>query len=226
MPVAPLAVIFDVNETLSDFAPLRARFTEVGAPADLAGIWFASVLRDGFAVTAAGGYADFQQLAHDELHALFAGLPTPPADVEAAAREVLDGFAALRTHPDVAGAVGSLHDAGFRLATLTNGAAATSERLLAAAGVRDRFEALLDVSGPLRWKPAAAAYHYATERLGVAHDRALLVSVHPWDVDGARRAGLHAAWVRRGRSHYPTALTAPSFAVEDLRAMTAVLTAA
>src|SRR5436309_254422 len=54
----PTLVLFDVNETLSDLEPIRPRFEEVGAPGDLLEVWFASTLRDGLALTAAGAYAD------------------------------------------------------------------------------------------------------------------------------------------------------------------------
>jgi 2-haloacid dehalogenase len=47
-----LVLIFDVNETLSDMAPMAARFEDVGAPACLAKTWFAGLLRDGFALAA------------------------------------------------------------------------------------------------------------------------------------------------------------------------------
>ena len=45
-------IVFDDNETLSDLSPLGARFVEVGASASAAPLWFASILRDGFALTA------------------------------------------------------------------------------------------------------------------------------------------------------------------------------
>ncbi|WP_434620449.1 hypothetical protein [Arthrobacter sp. A5] len=48
-------IAFDVNETLSDMSPIGVCFGEVGAPEYLAKAWFASLLRDGFALAAAGG---------------------------------------------------------------------------------------------------------------------------------------------------------------------------
>jgi hypothetical protein len=42
----------------------------------------------------------------------------------------------------------------------------------------------MDVSVPRAWKPAAAAYGYATATLGVDPAAALL-AVHPRDIDGA-----------------------------------------
>ena len=53
-PRAEPVVVFDVNETLSDMAPLAQRFADLGAPPHLARLWFASLLRDAFARTAAG----------------------------------------------------------------------------------------------------------------------------------------------------------------------------
>lgn len=50
-PGRPYLVVFDVNETLSDMSPLAARFEDVGAPSLTAQIWFAELLRDGFALT-------------------------------------------------------------------------------------------------------------------------------------------------------------------------------
>jgi 2-haloacid dehalogenase len=53
--------VFDVNETLSDMAPLAGRFADVGAPELLAKVWFASLLRDGFALAATGGKEAFSR---------------------------------------------------------------------------------------------------------------------------------------------------------------------
>jgi len=47
----PSVIVFDINETLPDMAPVAELFTGVGAPGHLAPLWFASLLRDGFALT-------------------------------------------------------------------------------------------------------------------------------------------------------------------------------
>jgi 2-haloacid dehalogenase len=216
-PSRPLVLVFDVNETLSDLTPLRHRFEEVGASADLMPLWFAGILRDGFALTAAGGPADFGTLARDSLRWLFTKT-LGPATVEEAARHVVDGFAELDVHPDVVEGVQALRSAGYRLVTMTNGSAALSEKLLTRAGARDCFEALLDVTGPGCWKPDVRAYHYAVEHCGLRPDQAMLVAVHPWDIDGAQRAGLSGAWLRRGvpETAYPRSLTGPAVTADDL----------
>ena len=45
----------------------------------------------------------------------------------------MDGFATLELHADVASGVDRLHEDGFRLVTLSNGAASVADRLLTAA---------------------------------------------------------------------------------------------
>jgi 2-haloacid dehalogenase len=216
-------VLFDVNETLSDLSPLRERFEEVGAPGHLLRIWFAGVLRDGFALTAAGAYAPFRDVAGDVLRGLLSAIDGWQGDPGHAAAYILDAFDDLDVHADVPDGVRQLSEAGVRLATLTNGATATTERLLTRSGLRDRFELLLDVSVPRAWKPAAAAYQYATSQLAVDPAGAVLVATHPWDIDGARRAGLQGAWLRRGASSYPTVMTPPTHQAGDLRELAQIL---
>jgi 2-haloacid dehalogenase len=217
-------LIFDVNETLTDFSPLAARFTEIGAPAHLAATWFASVLRDGFALTAAGGYADFADLAADGVRALLAGVDGWDGDAEEAARHVLAAFPDLPLHPDVTSGVRALHEAGFRLATMTNGSAALTEQLLVRAGIRDCFTVLCDVTGPRCWKPAPRAYHFAAEQAGVRPEEAALVAVHPWDVDGAQRAGLAGVWLQRTPARYPRTMLPPTLTTTDVDDLAAKLT--
>ncbi|MEV5828957.1 haloacid dehalogenase type II [Spirillospora sp. NPDC052242] len=216
-------VLFDVNETLGDLSCLRARLDDVGAPGHLLPTWFAGTLRDGMGLTAAGAYADFTEVAECGLRSLLTGLDGWAGDARRAAAHVVSGFTDLEVHPDVPDAVHALHAAGLRLATLTNGSVAVTERLLDHAGLAAPFEALLDVSAPRAWKPARAAYRHAVDSLGTAPDRILLVAVHPWDVDGARRAGLRAAWLNRDGLPYPSMFEPPDHTLTDLRALPDVL---
>jgi len=208
-------IVFDVNETLSDMTPLARRFADVGAPEHLAALWFTSVLRDGFALTAAGAQQPFTAIAAGVLRTLFSGLDLT-RDTDAAIEHVMEGFGGLGTHPDVPDGVRALHDAGFRLVTLSNGAARVAEGLLTRAGIRDRFERLLSVEDAGAWKPARAAYAHAAEACGVDLSDTLLVAVHPWDLDGAARAGMATAYIDRTGAPYPDHLTAPTHTVAAL----------
>jgi len=214
-PRRPALLVFDVNETLSDMSPLAARFEDVGAPKLLAQTWFAELLRDGFALTVSGVAEPFARLGAEMLRMRLDGenLDRP---LDEAIEHVLEGFAGLALHPDVPQGLNALADLGIRLVTLSNGSAQVAQTLLERAGVRHLFERLLSVEEAGIWKPASGAYDYALAECGVDAEDAMLVAVHPWDVDGAARAGLGAAWINRTGSRYPAYFTTPDLSVASL----------
>ena len=216
MEPAPALAILDVNETLSDLAPLAERFEAVGAPAHLLPTWFAGTLRDGIAIAATGQYADFQDVARAALLTVLAGVPQLRRPAEEAADDVLAGFAALSVHPDVPDGIQRLYRAGMRIVTLTNGSASTAAGLLERAGLQELVEANIAVDEVGCWKPAPEPYHHACRGLGVAVGEAVLIAAHPWDVHGAKQAGLRGAWLNRRAAPYPGVFAAPDVTATDL----------
>jgi 2-haloacid dehalogenase len=205
----PELIIFDVNETLSDLSPMSGHFEAVGLPGHEATAWFAGLLRDGFGQTAAGGRPDFAELAKGSLRVRLGG-------DEEKVQHVMEGFLGLQTHADVAPGIRALRGAGIRLVTLSNGSASVAEGLLGRAGVADQLEALLSVNDAPAWKPDRRAYAYALDATGVDAGEAMLVASHPWDIDGAARAGLRTAWIDRSGTDYPGYASAPEVVASDL----------
>ena len=218
MQPRPRVIVFDVNETLSDMAPMAGRFADVGAPELLARVWFAVVLRDGFALATAGGRETFARLARGALETVLAGasLNRPAAE---AADHVLSGFSDLNVHPDVPEGVRLLREHGLRLVTLSNGSVDVANRLLAKAGIRGEFEHLLSVEDADAWKPAPAAYAHAARVCAVPIGQMLLVAVHPWDIHGAHQAGMRTGWITRQPAPYPGYFSAPDLQASDLSAL-------
>lgn len=211
----PRVLVFDVNETLSDMSPLADRFEEIGAPGHLATSWFAGLLRDGVALAVTGGSQPFSRIGEESLRILLGGVSLR-VGLDDAVAHVMAGFGELRVHEDVPGGVRALAGLGIRLVTLSNGAASIAHRLLAEAGVRDAVEQVLSVEAAGIWKPAPAAYAYALERCSVDPQDAMLVAVHPWDTDGAARAGLGSAWVNRTGGAFPGYFTTPDLEARSL----------
>jgi 2-haloacid dehalogenase len=211
----PSVLVFDVNETLSDLTPMARRFAEVGAPGHLAKPWFAGLLRDGFALTVAGVAEPFARIGEEGLRASLGRLALQ-GSLEDAIAHIMKGFGELGVHDDVAEGTQRLSELGFRLVTLSNGSTSVAQRLLEQAGLRQRFEQLLSVEEAGIWKPAAGAYAYALARCGVEPSKAMLVAVHPWDTDGAARAGLRSAWINRDEASYPGYFSAPDMRASSL----------
>lgn len=219
MPPAPSLVVFDVNETLSDMAPMAGRFAEIGAPEHLAKLWFAALLRDGFALAAAGAQQRFATVGENTLRTVLAGLPMD-RDLDSAVEHVMAGFTRLPVHPDVPDGVRALRATGRRLVTMSNGSTQVAEKLLTEAGIRAEFEALMSVEDAGAWKPDREAYRYAARVCQAAPDEMLLVAAHPWDIDGATRAGMHTAWINRNATPYPGHFSPPEHTVTALTDLT------
>ncbi|MBG6190896.1 2-haloacid dehalogenase [Arthrobacter sp. CAN_A212] len=214
MSTNPSALIFDVNETLSDLAPLQSTFIDAGLASDLPRPWFAELLRDGFALTASGSNPLFADLASDSFHRLLMQ-NLGPADYREHIDHLLTAFRNLPLHADVAPGVEAL-SAITQLVTLSNGAAAVAESLLTRGGIRDRFSRLLSVQDAQLWKPARPAYEYAAQETGHAPEDLMLVAVHPWDIHGANAAGVQTAWINRSAAAYPSYFSPPDVVARDL----------
>ncbi|RAM38384.1 haloacid dehalogenase type II [Arthrobacter globiformis] len=225
MPKQPTVIIFDVNETLSDLSPLADRFAETGAPRTLAKLWFATLLRDGFALAAAGDNKTFAEIGAEALRGLLTGSDLN-RETDAAVDHIMQGMAGLGLHPDVPDGVSALKASGYRLVTLTNGSASVAERLFNAAGIRDSFDLPLSVEDAPAWKPARAAYDHAARTCGADPEQLLLAAVHPWDIHGAARAGLQTAWINRSGAPYPAYFTAPDCTASSLPDLAGALASA
>jgi 2-haloacid dehalogenase len=206
-------VLLDVNETLFPLRPVEARMAEVGLDGQFE-LWFTRILRDGFAATAAGGFAGFRDLAGHHLLELLRRHQVTATDAVVA--HVLGGFDEVVPHPDVAAGLTTLRTAGIPSVALTNGSGELTRAFLERGGLSDLVAGVHDVSEVGRWKPAPEPYRFVLERRGVAPAAAAMVAVHPWDLFGAGATGLVTAWLDRGGEMvYPHVFGRP-----DVRATT------
>ncbi len=158
------AVVFDVNETLFPLTPLRDRFDRTGLGSESVERWFAEILRDGFAVAAADGFVPFPAVARH--HLLHLARQRGFTDAERVADEVLGGFEEVGAHHDVIDGMRSLREAGYRLATFTNGTVEVTRGFLERTGIEDLVDEVLDVSGTAALEAAAGGLP-----VGLRHDR-------------------------------------------------------
>lgn len=217
----PELVVLDVNETLSDLSPMADAFTRVGLAGGEVEAWFAGVLRDAFALTVLGDTPSFAAIAASSLRVRLASVGSP--DPSAAAQQVMDTFVGLDPHPDVVPGLQALSAAGCRIVTLSNGSADVARALLEDTDAGAVIEDYLAVADAGAWKPAARAYEHALAVTSVTSERAMLVAVHPWDIAGARRAGLRTAWINRNGAPYPDHLVAADVEAGSLVELAATL---
>jgi len=187
--------VFDVNETLLDLGAMDPHFERIFGDPQVRRLWFGQLLQSALVSTVTGVYTDFGRvgMAALDMTAERAGVRLTDDDRDA----VREQMTRLPPHPEVAGALARLRDAGVRLASLTNSTPRVAEAQLGNAGIIDLFEQVLSADAVRRLKPAPEPYRMAAERLGVGVGEVRLVAAHPWDVAGALRAGCAAAFVAR-----------------------------
>jgi 2-haloacid dehalogenase len=187
--------VFDVNETLLDLARLDPHFERIFGDPGVRVTWFTQMIQSALVATVTGAYHPFgaHAMAALEMTAAQAGVTLADDDKQAVAAQLRQ----LPAHPEVAGALGRLGDAGLRLAALTNSTEEVARAQLEHAGLSDLFELVLSADTVRRLKPAPEPYRMAAERLGVAVGEVRLIAAHAWDVAGAARAGCATAFVAR-----------------------------
>jgi 2-haloacid dehalogenase len=187
--------VFDVNETLLDLAAMDPHFRRIFGDAGVRLAWFDQMIQSALVATVTGAYSQFgaHAMAALAMTAERAGVELGDGDREAIAAQMRR----LPAHPEVAGALGRLRDAGLRLAALTNSTEQVARAQLEFAGLIDAFELVLSADTVRRLKPAPEPYRMAAERLGVDIGEVRLVAAHAWDVAGAARAGCATAFVAR-----------------------------
>jgi 2-haloacid dehalogenase len=187
--------VFDVNETLLDLAAMDAHFQRVFGDARVRQAWFNQMIQSALVATVTGAYSQFGAIA---MAALEMTAQQARVDLRGEDREAIAGqLRKLPAHPEVPGALGRLREAGLRLAALTNSTEQIARAQLQHAGLLDAFELVLSADTVRRLKPAPEPYRMAAERAGVALGEVRLIAAHAWDVAGATRAGLAAAFVAR-----------------------------
>jgi 2-haloacid dehalogenase len=189
------AQVFDVNETLLDMAAMGPHFQRIFGDADARVAWFNQMIQSALVATVTGAYSQFgaHAMAALEMTAEQTGARLTEGDREAVAAQLRQ----LPAHPEVAGALRRLREAGLPLAALTNSTEQVARAQLEHAGLIDAFELVLSADTVRRLKPAPEPYRMAAERLGVPIEQVRLVAAHAWDVAGAARAGCATAFVAR-----------------------------
>jgi 2-haloacid dehalogenase len=191
------ALVFDVFGTLVDWRSGVAeafRASEVpGDPEELADAWrarYGPILAE-----VNGGLRPWANL--DELHLATLGalLSERGLDLPLAQRRVLVGaWHHLDPWPDVPSGLEALRRQRVT-AALSNGHVALLVDLARHGNLR--FDCLLSAELVRAYKPAPVVYETAAALLDMECGELMLVAAHPYDLEGARAAGLATALVER-----------------------------
>ena len=202
-PIPPEVIAFDLLGTLFSLASLEPLFVAAGGDASSAERWFSRLQADGFALTAAREYKPFRDVAKASL------LDVLPKAKAAARDRLLAGLSKLDVHSDAGPAMGRVVMNG-RVAVISNASADVTRKLLARGGLDAFAETVVTPESVKQWKPGADPYAFAAAVQETPLERVALVTVHPWDVLGARNAGLVTGWCNRQDDTFPAPFGKPT----------------
>jgi 2-haloacid dehalogenase len=199
--MAVRALVFDVFGTLVDWrSGVAASFRASGVsgdPYELADAWRARY-RPILAEVNEGSrpWGNF-----DDLHLVTLDDLLTEREVELSVEErrrLVATWHRLNPWPDVRAGLEALR-ARRVVAMLSNGHVALLVDLARHGDLR--FDCVLSAELARAYKPAPEAYLTAARLLDVEAAELMLVAAHPWDLDGARDAGLRTAFVDRPREY-------------------------
>jgi 2-haloacid dehalogenase len=199
----PEVLFFDSNESMLDLSGMKPQVTEAFAGReDLMALWFSTMLYHSLVDTVTSSYHDFGTIGAACMQMVAEG-HSIKLDKDKA-EKAMAAMKTLPVHPDVPAGLKKMKDAGFRMYTLTNSAAAVMESQIKHAGIEQYFDGRLSIEQLNVYKPHPRTYHWAAEKVGACIGNCMLIATHGWDVAGATIAGMRAAFLERpGKTLYP-----------------------
>lgn len=201
-PIPPEVIAFDVVGTLFSLTSLEPLLVAAGGDAATLGAWLSQLHADGFALTAAREYQPFREVARASLRTVL------PKSKATARDRVVNGMNKLDVHPDSGPAMGRTV-MNARVAVISNTSTDNTRKLLSRGGLDAFVETVVTAEDVQEWKPASDPYALAADQQGVPLQRMAMVSVHPWDVLGAKQAGMATGWCNRTDATFPATFGKP-----------------
>jgi 2-haloacid dehalogenase len=191
------AIAFDVYGTLVNPLAIADQLRPlVGDQADrFAELWRAKQLEYSFRRGLMRAYRPFSVCTWQSL--LYAEQSLDMTLAEESRRMLIERYEYLPPFPDAAPGLASIRRAGHRLAAFSNGEAQNIRSVLENANLLSLLDDVVSADEVRTFKPDPAVYAHAARRLGQSPSGIWLVSSNPFDVIGAKTAGLRTAWIKR-----------------------------
>jgi 2-haloacid dehalogenase len=187
---------FDIYGTLFDMRTVLPILTAgVKDPEEFYRLWRFKLVHYLAITSAIGKFVDLPVLRENAFDFCVKEL-----GIEASARvkrDFLEASLYLNPFKDVRPGLERLRKAGIRVIALSTGVKHELLAMFARAKLQDCFDDVITNKEAGIYNPHPRSYLYAAERLGVVPAEMWMVAAHPWDLIGARNAGLVPAWLRR-----------------------------
>ena len=140
-------------------------------------------------------YADFWKVTEDALVFSAKMLKLEMTAQEQA--ELMQAYLGLKPWPEVAAALATLKNSGFRLAILSNFTPQMLDAAIQNSNLGAVFEHVISTDEAKTFKPAPRAYELALDAFKLDREKILFVPHAGWDAAGAKWFGHRTFWVNR-----------------------------
>ncbi len=188
---------FDVYGTLVDPVEMGAHLkSHIGDQAKAFGqLWHEKKVEYAFRRALMQKYEDFSVCTLQALRYCMEVFDIElPEEVQ---QQLVKEFANLDAYPDVIPGLIKLRDKGHSITAFSNGPETAVRKLLGNAEVLPYLNDVISVDDLKTYKPDPAVYQYLMQRTQATTSNSWLVSSNPFDVIGAKAAGMNAVWVKR-----------------------------
>ena len=216
-------IFFDVNETMLDLESMRESVGKaLGNRSDLLSYWFSKMLHYSLVSTDIDNYQDFGKIGVNSL-LMVAKENNIKLTAQQAKKAIVTPLLSLPPHSDVIESLKELRKLNVKLVTLTNSSNFGVKTQLTNAKMIDLFDDRLSIEDIKTYKPHLSTYKWASKKMNIRPEQALLVAAHGWDVAGAKGAGMKAIFVARpGKALYPLSIQ-PDYVVKDFKELVKVI---
>ena len=137
-----------------------------------------------------------------------------------ATADILSSYAELPAFDDARQALQALQQTRTQCFAFSNGPQKVVSELLGQAELLDYFQQVVSVEATNTFKPSPKVYQHFAAQAGYPIGKCALVSGNPFDIIGAKNAGMGAIWVKRNpATTFDQWDIAPDLVIENLGAL-------
>ena len=184
--------IFDVNQTIFNFNEIKNRFKQKKINPLLVNQWFINTLKEGFASSTPENFLSFTEIAKEELKKLIIQKKKDPQIL----KFLFSGFKNLKANHDIKNSFTILRKQNIKIATLTNGPKKNSINLLKKNKLIELVNYQFSIEDIKIWKPHPEPYLYVSNKLNYYPDEIIMIAVHGWDINGAKKVGMKTGYIK------------------------------
>jgi 2-haloacid dehalogenase len=194
-----------------------------GRGAELGSLWGARQFEYQWLRALGGQYKDFWQATHGALE-----FATRSLHLELSKRKsdsLMASYLALKTWPEVPGALAALRASGRKLILLSNATGTILNANIQNSGLEGNFHHVASTHSIRTYKPDPRAYQLGLDVTGVEKQETMFVASAGWDAAGAKWFGYPTFWINRKHTTAEVLGATPDGSGESMSDLVRFLTA-